>query len=834
MRRIIRALLAIAAASSTIIVEAQTAEQEFSLNLDREPLVVMLTGLSRQTALNVSYIGTESSNPQEIPVGSFQGSYVADSALVAIQEGSQLTYEKVNKKATAVIPHARVARLAQAESRTAQRGTPVVPTRDRAAAASDARDLGERSLEEIIVTAQKRSERLQDVPVPVTAVSADALVENNQRELKEYFKNIPGLNFTSGNRGEPFVAIRGITTTPFSNPTVGVTVDDVPYGSTTLRGGGLIAPDLDPSDLERIEVLRGPQGTLYGVSSIGGLIKYVTVDPSTDSFSGRIQTSISNIRNGDELGYHVRGSVNVPHGDTFAINASGFARRDPGYVDNPALGIEGVNEGDGGGGRVAALWRPSKDFSLKVSALMQERNTDGSPLVFVLPGLGDLEQSYVRGSGWYKRKFEAYSATLNGKLGSVDLTSLSGFNITRIRDSVDTSPFFGGIAFATFGVGGAPITDDYKTEKFSQEIRLSAPIGERFEWLLGGFYTDERARTISDIHAVDPLSGTVVGLVGHQEYPTTYEEYAAFLTLTFHITDRFDVQVGGRHSHNEQTYADSGPLFSPLTGGLPTPKITIDDEAFTYLVTPRFKVSQDLMLYARFASGYRAGGINPTASTSPVPRGFEPDTTQNYELGVKGNVANGAFSYDVSVYHIDWKDIQTSYLPPGGVAYQANGSRAKSQGVELAIETRPLAGMRVTATFSWNDAQLTEDFPVNSQVRGFDGDQLPFSSELSGSLGIDQDFLLSNDLIASVGASVSYMGDRKGLFQGTPLRQSYESYTLVDVRAGVEWGSWAINAFGSNVTDKRGVLGGGIGGINPAAFVLVQPRTVGLSLSKAF
>jgi outer membrane receptor protein involved in Fe transport len=161
----------------------------------------------------------------------------------------------------------------------------------------------------------------------------------------------------------------------------------------------LTAPDIDPSELAQVEVLRGPQGTLYGASSIGGLLKYVTVDPSTDALSGRIQAGTSSVRNGAELGYSFRGSVNIPLSDTLALRASGFTRRDPGYIDDPMLNAEGVNKVTTQGGRLSALWRPSHEFSWKASALYQDSKASGSPYVDVQPGLGNLQQSDVRGTG---------------------------------------------------------------------------------------------------------------------------------------------------------------------------------------------------------------------------------------------------------------------------------------------------------------------------------------------------------------------------------------------------------------------------------------------------
>src|SRR3984957_15499156 len=234
------------------------------------------------------------------------------------------------------------------------------------------------ALEEVIVPAQKREERLQDVPVPVTVIKADSLVENNQTRLQDFYTSVPGLTVmpsTSGSGGSfQSVSIRGITTGVYTNPTVGIAVDDVPYGSSTAigAGGGMVVADIDPADLARIEVLRGPQGTLYGASSMGGLIKYVTVDPSTDATTGRVEANMNGVVNGAELGYGALCSINLPLGDNLALRASGFTRQDPGYIDNVQTGQTGINEDRVSGGRIAALWRPSPSLSLKVSALYQD------------------------------------------------------------------------------------------------------------------------------------------------------------------------------------------------------------------------------------------------------------------------------------------------------------------------------------------------------------------------------------------------------------------------------------------------------------------------------
>src|SRR6185437_10236977 len=403
-------------------------------------------------------------------------------------------------------------------------------------------------------------------------------------------------------------------------------------------------------DLARIEVLRGPQGTLYGSSSIGGLLKFVTVDPSTDELTGRLQAGASAVFNGNKPGYNVRGSVNVPLSDTWAFRASAFTRLDPGYIDDPGRGIEGVNEERTVGGRLAALWKPSDSVALKLSALYQRLQGDGLSSVDPRPSSlgppvgvnwGDLQQSYLRGTGQHMRKVQAYSATLTAKLGAAELTSLTGYSINELHEVDDLSYLFGAYtefgtvpfgfgSFTGFGVPGTPFDNTNKTRKLSQEVRLSMPLGDKIDWLLGAFYTRENSDYQTNLLAADPASGRVVGAWFFSFFPSTYKEYAGFTDLTYKVTDRFDIQLGVRHSHIEETAQelDVGAHWNVDLNFRPDPFFVhppdMSADALTYLVTPRFKITPDLMVYARTASGYRAGGINLTTDVT-VPRSFAPD-----------------------------------------------------------------------------------------------------------------------------------------------------------------------------------------------------------------
>jgi outer membrane receptor protein involved in Fe transport len=709
----------------------------------------------------------------------------------------------------------------------------------------------EERLEEVVVTARKRAERLQEVPLSVTAINAESLADRHQLRLQDYYQQIPGLNFVTAGPGLAQMAIRGVTTGgSFTNPTVGVTVDDVPYGASSgLAFAGLTVPDLDPSDLRRIEVLRGPQGTLYGAASIGGLVKYVTADPSVDRVSGRLQAELNSVHNGDGEGYGARGAINVPLSETLAVRLSGAARRDPGYVDDPVNQIEGVNQQDAYSGRLSALWSISDSSSLKVAAQFNEITADGNSDVNLQLGSGQLLQNILPGHGGYSQQLQLYTGTFTTELADVDLISISGYQINEITHKADYTPFYGRTAPTNLielvfpGVGGAGNLDDLDTKKLTQELRLSSKWGTSLEWLLGAFYTHEDNVTDQLVYGADEQTGESVGLAGDFRYPTTFNEVAAFAGLTVHVTERFDVQFGGRQSENRQRYeeTDTGP-FTALFFGLPSP-VTIPpvhtkDGAFTYLVTPRFTLSPDLMVYARLASGYRPGGPNPYSSAFGFPTEFGSDKTKSYELGVKGAVLDNRVSFDLSAYYIDWRNIQITVLDSlTFFTYFTNASSAKSEGVELALQARPLGGLTISSSLAWNEAELTSDLPTgNGSAIGFSGDRLPFSSKLSGAFSLDDRVKLTDRVTGFVGGSVTYTGKREGSFAGnfSQTRAALPGYTKIDLRAGVEFGDWVATLFANNIADKRGVLNITPVGTATTFHTYVQPRTIGLSVARTF
>jgi outer membrane receptor protein involved in Fe transport len=713
----------------------------------------------------------------------------------------------------------------------------------------------EGTLETVIVTAQKREENIQNVPAALSVISAGTLAQSNQSGLEDFYATVPGLSLANvgANPFSPLLAIRGLTNGGGGANTVGVLVDDVPVG---MPG---VFPLIDPSDLDHVEVLRGPQGTLYGSSSIGGLIKYVTASPTTDALSGYITGGTENVSNGDGWGYTVRGAVNVPVTDTLAFRVSAFTRLVPGWIDNPVRDVEGVNRETEDGGLASLLWRPSDWLSVKLNALIQDTRVPNP--AYGVPGgvvggitLGPLQQDFLPFLATPNTLHtRLYSAELKAHLGGIDVTSVTAYGIYDDTYPADVSIFLPNA-----------VQQGYANNKqFSQEIRLSSTIGQKVDWMLGGFYLDMDDPQDQQWWFVNPVTGQhttgqgfpvppngvqpVVSEIVNFIFPTTYIESAVFGTLTAHFTDRFNVQVGARESHytSDTSSVYTGNYADAFLGGSPFVQPTEGSKgnAFTYLLTPQFKFSSDLMAYVRLASGYRPGGPNAGVPLN-VPQAYQPDKTYNYELGVKGSGLEQKISFDADIYYIDWKDIQLSVINSDGINYIANAGAAKSEGVELSGQAKPLKGTTVDAWIVWNEAVLTKAFPPGP-VQGNPGDWLPFVSRWSSNLSFQQEGSLGSRATGFVRATGSYVGDRRSTFVApgsveTPaVRATMPSYFRLDLLAGVRFGSWDANVYANNVTNKLGVTN-----VAPVptqnfppsqnGYVYIQPRTVGVSLTYRF
>jgi len=721
--------------------------------------------------------------------------------------------------------------------------------------------------DDIVVTAQKRAERLIDVPVAISAISADTLTSQNINRLSEYFDRVPGLQYS--NQRVSGLALRGITTGGATSPTVAILIDDVQFGGTTGTGQPPL-PDFDASAVSRVEVLRGPQGTLYGASSLGGLIKYVLKEPDTQKISGRIEVGGTAISHGG-TGYALRGSVNVPISDWLAVLGSAFKREDAPYLDNAnpaALKAQDVNTRNVWGFRGAALIKPTDNFRLVLSALHQKQAAMNSDLAITAGGVpvcvactlttsptrdtavttfepvyGDLTINSLDSVN--DAKFQLYSARAEWKLGGVNITSISAWSRADNVITSDVTKVFGGLLRAVYGLPTAPtvqIANADRTHKFSQELRLGGELGTNLTWLAGGFYTVEHATTNQTLIATGSLTATPYIGTG----PGTYREYAGFADLTWHATDKLDIQVGGRYAHNKQ-HNESTLVTSPQTApvfGSGTTIADSSDNAFTWLISPNYHISRDIIVYARVATGYRPGGPNIAAPPS-VPPAFGSDTVTNYELGFKGKVVPGLLTIDASLFQIDWKNIQLQGTDSiSSLTFLTNGSKARSRGFEFTANLTPWKGMVIDANLTFTDATLTQNLPILAGATGLAGaagDRLPFSAKVAANITANQSFPLADRLEGNVGFTVVYLGDRAGTFvtnaaNATRPRMLLPEYTAVDIRGGLTFDRvWSASFYVRNLFDKRGVAAAdNRNGVNVPTALFIQPRTFGVTLARSF
>jgi len=696
------------------------------------------------------------------------------------------------------------------------------------------------SLEEIIVTAQKREEKLSQTPLSLSVLSANDLNAISATQFRDFATTVPGLSFTTTGVGHSQVNLRGVTTGDDNSPLVGIYVDEVPYGSTTaFAGSAQLALDVGLFDVERVEILRGPQGTLYGASTMGGLLKYVPKAPDTTAFGGTARAGISSTDHGG-VSYDVASAINMPLSEgKAAVRLGGFYSQDGGYIDNVQLGKDDVNQADVYGGRGDFLWSPSDRLSVRVGLYGQNIARDGSiqadfDVATGKPIDGELNQ-FVTLDEPFDQQFRLASATVKYKFDFAELTSVTSYQTADVHTFLDATDLYVPL-LALFGIDFlSAMGVDYtiETDKFVQELRL-ASTGDRLDWLVGAFYTSEDSKNSQQVPGYG-LDGSLVPIdFGTLEIPSTYDEIAGFATLTLHATSKLDLQGGLRYSHNSQEQEQKG---SGLLVG-PAPKRDSSEDPVTYLASLRYLANDHLMSYLRVASGYRPGGpnivLNDPVTGEPLANPtFDSDSLTSYEAGIKISNSDRRYALDAAIYQIDWDDIQI-IAAINGVGVTANAASARSRGAELTLTGRPVESLTLVGAFAYTDAELTEDSP---DLGADAGDPLPNTPKFTAALSADSNFdVAGHD--AGVGATWRYIDDRVSGYARNPYPQfDLGSYDTFDIRGHMDFGSTSVQVYMKNAFDERGYLSASTaltaaGG--PANVSILQPRTYGVAVNVNF
>ncbi|MBV8683036.1 MAG: TonB-dependent receptor [Caulobacteraceae bacterium] len=712
------------------------------------------------------------------------------------------------------------------------------------------------AVSEVVVTAQKRTEKLQEVPVSVTAVSGGTLEQMRALQLQDWVGYVPGLALgNAGSPGQTFLALDGIA--PISAASqVGVYVDDTPVGSSSsFQGANAFTMDLMPYDLDQAEVLHGPQGTLYGASTMGGLIKYDLVAPDLVNFSGHVGGDIFGVHNGGGPGGGARGEINAPIvEDKLALRVSGYYEHTPGYIDNATTGENNDNPLKQAGGRVALLWKPTNDVSVQLGAIYQYTHADnenfvalsqttGEPLFGPLDNINTLPEPFTQ-------ELQLYNATINWNLHWAQLTSVTSYQTFTNNTTEDLTDYIGKYLgfFGGSGPGLSDFHENYRLKKVTQEVRLSSPENQKFEWLVGAFYTHEDGSNYEVFNAYSAPLTPLPGLnpLEFVRLPSTYQEYAFFGDATYHFTDWFDLSAGVRYAHNNQTFTEyeGGVLVNPASPT--TPALIVpgksDEGVTTFSVAPRLHLSKNTIAYARIASGYQPGGPNVVLpGVTGLPSTFSSSRLVDYQVGVKSTFLDGRASFDLSAFYIDWSKIQVSVLIGNESAIENAGS-AKSEGFDAQGNWSPLPGLDLGATLAYADATLTSAVP---SIGAAIGARLPYVPMWQGSLTADYSKPINQTWRAFIGGGWHYTGSRFSSVEGSIANGEIQglevkSYGVIDLHLGARTKDLTLTVFAKNLGNDRAYLA-------PASYFydaltlpidikapLLQPRTVGVSIDKSF
>jgi iron complex outermembrane receptor protein len=691
-------------------------------------------------------------------------------------------------------------------------------------------------LEEVIVTAEHREQRLLDVPAAISVLSSSSLEAKNALDFRDYLTTVPGVNFTQGNIGQMRVAIRGISDGVSSyDPLTGIYIDEAPV----TEG---YAPTLDPDiyDLERVEVLKGPQGTLYGAGSMGGTVRIITKKPVLNTYQASADATVSDTEGGG-VNERVDLAVNVPIlEDRMALRLSGGYRHDAGWIDDIKRHVEDANDVDKRNFHGQLLLRPDENTSVILSLLYQKAKA-GQPDWEDI-GLGDYQTARAY-SAYTDIEAKLYSLTIQHDTDWMSVSSATNYVRKNTGGGADFTSTVRGLLAAlshiTLGPSeGVGLLNRDAFDGFTQEVRLASRGKHVLDWTLGGFYSYDETNfgQAVDFSAAPSTQGVVTGpgfLQSAQTYST--KQVAGFGELTYNITDRIAATGGGRVFNvlQQTTVVGSGIL----NGGNTQSQAQANNSSQIGKFALKYQPSADNMLYAQAAQGYRNGV--PTGATLPpvclpqaaalgyttIPQLVRPDSLWNYEIGSKNRLMQGRATINVAAFYIDWKDIQSSVSLPCGGGFSINGGRAVSEGGEFEGTVQPLEGLTLTGSATYVDAYLSSPAPG---VRANPGDRLPDTSKWSANASAQYETRVTNTLNGFIRGEANYVGDRWNNFRaiGAPRAVLMDPYTTLTLRLGLSHDNWTAALFGTNLTNRHVVL------LNSGTTYreVAAPRTIGLNV----
>ena len=726
-------------------------------------------------------------------------------------------------------------------------------------------------LEEIIVTAQKRgAQSIQDVPISMQAIGGDELNALGAVEFGDIAMRIPGMTFQDLGPGDKEYVIRGVNST--GTATTGVYFDEAVITARNKQDGGGRQADIELHDLARVEVLKGPQGTLYGASSMSGTIRFIPNQPDLSETSGRAEATISDTRFGAS-NYSVNGHLNLPLvEDKLGVRAVGWITDDSGFIDNVRLGRDNINSNNVEGGRLMVRWEPQADLTISAMALVQKRSVGGSsrymPVLdpsyeanIIAGGFpefapGDLVNQDFAQSPW-DENIQLFGAKVEWDTDAGSLLATTNWFERDVDFYFDSTPIL-----LFFGVPVAATTFEPQSRRiWSTELRWAATIGEKVNYVIGGLISREKKNFEVQVIATNNLglpagefrtdedffAGTGPAFFGREKNDSVDEE-AIFGEVTYQATEQLAVTVGLRYFQVD--FASDGRQTKPFGGFPPGSNPPIDlvqkDDDINLKVNIAYKVNDDALVYVTAAEGYRIGGTNDAAINpigAPIPDGFAADSLWNYEFGWKTSWLDNRLTFNGAIYLIRWKNMQVESVDASGAfPFIANAGTASIDGIELELNYRPNEHFDIFLGASWQDARLTEDQPLADPANpnfdpnaGRDGDALPNVPDFQAGASVQYFTPLGENLNGTFRMDLVFRGSTKNQINPTsPVNVDLRSYTLINLSASVSNEQWTLTGFIKNASDQRAQIDAINSFQDPLAFITVRPRTIGIQVARFF
>ncbi|MEM9170137.1 MAG: TonB-dependent receptor [Pseudomonadota bacterium] len=630
----------------------------------------------------------------------------------------------------------------------------------------------------VVVTARKREESLQSVPISISVFDDKEIQRSNFVNFEDFSLRSPNVSFqNNGGAARTLFTIRGVGGGNIASGTgtsVGYYIDEIILNPT----GGLRQNDLALLDVERIEVLRGPQGTLFGRNTIGGAVNVVTRKPG-DEFAGRVTAGAERFGT-----YNVQGHINVPIADGVYFQGSGLFRDTDGFIENTtdeeALGSGSV------GGRAALRLAPVQDLTIDIAYMRNEVRYDALQGVTEADfdaGLLETTLPYVVENSVVS---DLYSARIEYRGAQFDVISLTAFNEFEGVETFAANGFL--------GLQSAFLDSTISQENISQELRIQSNNADApVQWLLGGNFV-----TTDDVGGSSLIVGTpdAPGPAAFSSMQSSEaRNIAVFANVEIQLTDIFSLTIGGRYSWDDYELTDSNGDFFPGS-----------NEAFTPSFTLQYEPSDALLVYATASRGYRPGGVDTAFidldTTDEITSQFDPETAWNYEIGANVTMFDGRLVARTSVFYLDYNDIQeVFFIPPDDInTITANGAAARIYGAEFEVSAQPTDALSFNVNLGLLDSEFT-DF-ADSPQGDLTGNALPFAPTVNVSAVGEYRRPIASQIDGYFRTEYAYRSEQEGRNNNNAIERQ-PGYGLLNLRAGLAWSDFQLEVYGENVLDER-------------------------------